>query len=129
MIISRCIFSLLLMAFVLPGFAEPIDLSKKRSILPQDVVRLQQEVIYLDVRTQSEWDGGHIKGAIHIPYNRAAQQIESVIPDRSVPIIAYCSGGGRAAFIVKSLQQKGYTVVPVTRGGFLQLVGHGMEYE
>ena len=129
MILSRRIFPLLLLAFALPCFAEPIDLSERRSILPQEVAALQQEVIFLDVRSVSEWDGGHIKGAIHIPFNRAAQQIDSVIPDRSVPIIAYCSGGGRAASVVKSLRKQGYTVVPVTRGGFLQLVGHGMEYE
>jgi len=129
MILSRRIFPLLLLAFALPGYAEPIDLSKRRSILPQEVPTLQQEVIFLDVRSDSEWNAGHIKGAIHVPFNKAAQQVPSLMPDRSVPIIAYCSGGGRAASVVKSLRKQGYTVVPVTRGGFLQLVGHGMEYE
>ena len=127
--ISRIIFPLLFVAFTLPSFAEPLDLSKRQSLTPQEAASLQQEVIFLDVRTSYEWRAGHIKGAIHVPYQEAAGKVATLIPDRSVPIVAYCTVGGRASFVVDDLRKQGYTVVPVTRGGYLQLIGHGMEKE
>ncbi len=117
----------LVLVFALPCFAEPLDLSKRQSLSPQEAASLQQEVIYLDVRTSGEWRAGHVKGAIHIPHNKVAGKVASLNLDRSVPIITYCEGGGRAAFVVDTLRKQGYTVVPVTHGGYRDLIAHGME--
>jgi phage shock protein E len=126
---ARQCLVLLLLATALPCLAEPLDLNKRQSLSPKEAASLQQEVIFLDVRSAAEWEAGHIKGAIHIPYTEAAGKVASVIPDRSVPIVTYCSVGGRASYVVDALRKQGYTVVPVTRGGYLQLIGYGMEKE
>lgn len=59
----------------------------------------------VDVRTQAEWETGHLPGAIHIP----ASKIEIEAPkklDRTDTIIVYCNTGTRArnaAIILKEL--------------------------
>ena len=127
--VSRRIFPFLILALSLPCFAEALDLSKRQSLSPQQAASLQQEVIFLDVRSAAEWNAGHVKGAIHIPHTEAAGKVASAIPDRSVPIVTYCTAGGRASYVVDALRKQGYTVIPVTHGGYLQLIGYGMEKE
>jgi len=58
-----------------------------------------------------------------------AEGVAEDIPNRTIPIIAYCGSGRRAASIVVSLQQQGYTVVPVINGGYRELIAAGMEQE
>ncbi len=127
--LSKHICFLLVMVFALPCFAGPVDLSKRSFLSAQDAASLDQKVIYLDVRSTSEWEAGHIKGSTHIPHNKVAATVTSLLPDRSVPIIVYCSSGGRAMSVIDALRARGYTAVPVTRGGYLQLIAHGMEKE
>ncbi len=127
--ISRRFFSLLILAFALPCIAEPLDLSKRQSLSPQEAASLQQDVTYLDVRSTLEWLSGHVEGAIHIPHNKVSREFASAFPDRSVPVIPYCVSGGRAQFVVDALRKQGYTVVPVTNGGYRELITHGMKYD
>jgi len=111
----------------LPCLAEDQDLAKRQSLSPQEAATLQQEVIYLDVRSTVEWLTGHVKGAVHIPHDEVAQKVASVIPDRSVPVIVYCASGGRAFYVVDAMQKLGYTVVPVVNGGYRELIANGLE--
>lgn len=108
--------------------ADIIDLSQRQSLTPQEAASLQNEnVIYLDVRSTLEWLSGHVAGAVHLPYDKVAQDVASVLPDRSVPVIAYCASGGRASYIVDAMRKQGYTVVPVTNGGYRELIASGMK--
>jgi phage shock protein E len=126
--VTRHVFLILLLGFALPCFAEPPDLSLRQSLSPLEAAALQHEkLIYLDVRTSREWLAGHVEGAVHIPYDEVARRIATVLPDRSVPIITYCASGGRAAYVVNAMRKQGYTVVPVTNGGFRELIANGMK--
>lgn len=129
MTISRRIFLLLALAFALPCIAETLDLSKRQSLSPQEAASLQQVVVYLDVRSNLEWLSGHVEGAIHVPYNKVARDFASIFPDRSIPIIPYCAVGGRAQIVVDALREQGYTVVPVTNGGYRELISNGLKYD
>lgn len=134
MSISRRTFLGLLLVPALPGFAvaadsKKLDLGKRKSLSPQEAANLQQEVIFLDVRTPKEWQAGHVKGATHIPHYEVARKVSSLIPDRSVPIVTYCEGGGRAKFVVEAMRKQGYTVVPVMKGGFKELIANGLTKE
>ncbi len=108
--------------------ADRIDLSQRQSLTPQEAASLQNEnVIYLDVRSTPEWLAGHVEGAVHLPYDKVARDVGSVLPDRSIPVIAYCASGGRASYIVEAMRKQGYTVVPVTNGGYRELIASGMK--
>lgn len=117
----------LLFAPVITCLAGPVDLEKVRSLTPKEAAALQQKVIFLDVRTTLEWLRGHVKGAVHIPYDEVADEITSVIPDRSIPVITYCASGGRASRVIDTMRKLGYTVVPVVGGGYRELIANGME--
>ena len=126
---SGHIFPLLILLFASPCIAEPLDLSKRQSLSPKEAASLQQEVTYLDVRSTLEWLAGHVDGAVHIPYNKVARDFASAHPDRSVPVIPYCVSGARAMYVVGALRKQGYTVVPVTNGGYRELIANGLKYE
>jgi phage shock protein E len=69
------------------------------------------EPVIVDVRTQAEFDSGHIEGALHKPYDAIDAGITALLPDKSQPIILYCAKGGRAGKAKQTLESLGYTKV------------------
>ena len=65
----------------------------------------------VDVRTPEEYADGHIPGAVHIPLDRVADQLERLIPDKTARIIFYCSVGGRSGTALETALELGYTQV------------------
>jgi sulfur-carrier protein adenylyltransferase/sulfurtransferase len=76
------------------------------------------EPVVVDVREQDEWDEGHIPGAVHLPRGHLESRIERLAPDRSRPVVVYCSAGNRSAFAAKTLGELGYEEVASLAGGF-----------
>jgi rhodanese-related sulfurtransferase len=72
----------------------------------------------VDVREKSEWDEGHIPGAVHVPRGYLELRIENSVPDKSQPVILYCAGGTRSVLAARTLQDMGYTNVTSVGGGF-----------
>lgn len=72
----------------------------------------------VDVREASEWEQGHISGARHVSKSYLEQEIESVAPDRSAPVVLYCAGGIRSLFAARTLLDMGYRDIASMRGGF-----------
>ena len=70
------------------------------------------ELILLDVRTQEEYDAGHIAGAILLP-NETITETEQpdILPDLNAEILIYCRSGNRSAQAAKKLVAQGYTNV------------------
>jgi len=91
------------------------------------------EVIYLDVRTEEEFEAGHPEGAINVPVGapNPAQQRFDLNPDfvdvvrasvpEHTPVIVGCRAGPRAEMAANLLTQSGYPKVRWVLGGF-----HGM---
>jgi molybdopterin/thiamine biosynthesis adenylyltransferase/rhodanese-related sulfurtransferase len=76
------------------------------------------EPVVVDVREQDEWDEGHIAGAVHVPRGHLESRIERLAPDRTRPVVVYCSAGNRSAFAAKTLTELGYEDVVSLAGGF-----------
>ncbi len=72
----------------------------------------------LDVREKEEYRAGFIPGAVSIPRGFLEIQVESKLPDKSAPIVAYCAGGTRSALAALTLQSLGYTNVETANPGF-----------
>lgn len=62
----------------------------------------------LDVRTPTEYAGGHISDAVNIPIDELRSRFEEL--PRSTPIVAYCQVGQRGYLATRILMQKGFTV-------------------
>jgi len=79
----------------------------------------------LDVRTEAEYQAGHIKGAQWFARGRLEYYIQDLIKDPDTKIILYCRTGGRSALATLTLQDMGYTDVVDLNGGFKEWVSGG----
>ncbi len=84
--------------------------------------------IVVDVRETSEWDEGHIPGAIHVPRGFLESRIEAAVPDHDAPVYVYCAGGSRSALAVRTLADMGYTNAINVTGGFQAWKSQGLRW-
>ena len=68
-------------------------------------------VTLLDIREKEEIALGYIRGALFLPEGRLNQEVESILPDKEVPIVVYCAGGIRSLAAAKVMREKGYSRV------------------
>jgi sulfur-carrier protein adenylyltransferase/sulfurtransferase len=87
----------------------------------------QDAPLFIDVREPDEWDEGHIPGAVYTGRGRLEQRIEGLVPDKSRPLVVYCSAGNRSAFSTKTLEELGYENVSNLAGGFSDWKRNGFE--
>lgn len=71
----------------------------------------EEEHIILDTREQSEFDEGHIPGAILIPYTEIEDKAKDFLPDKNAQILVYCRSGRRSKIAAETLAKLGYTNV------------------
>jgi len=93
-----------------------------------DLIRERGATTFVDVREASEWEQGHLPGAVHISKSYIEQQIEGALPDRDAPVVTYCAGGVRSLFAAQTLQEMGYTNVSSMSGGFQQWKSQGLPW-
>ena len=69
-----------------------------------------QEVIILDVREQSEYDSGHIPGAVLLPVGTIDEATAAAaIPAKDSTVLVYCRSGNRSKTAASALAELGYT--------------------
>ncbi len=71
----------------------------------------EDDYVILDARTQTEYDEGHIPGAILIPHDTVATAAEDAPPDKGQLILVYCRSGNRSKQASQTLVDLGYTNV------------------
>lgn len=73
--------------------------------------------LVVDVREESEWEAGHIRGAVHIGKGVIERDIEQQAANPDRELILYCGGGYRSILAADNLQKMGYTnVVSMAEG-------------
>ena len=104
------------------GVAEPTEAERLRLALAAD------EAVVVDVRSQAEWDAGHLRDAVFLPVTdlRSGDAVIDLPKDKAV--YTYCKAGVRAAAAAELLQDQGYTVTPLTMG-FEELKAAGLPTE
>ena len=65
--------------------------------------------IILDVRTQEEYDAGHIPNAILIPNTEIEARAEEELTDKDQLILVYCRSGRRSKQAAEILVELGYS--------------------
>jgi rhodanese-related sulfurtransferase len=68
-------------------------------------------LVILDVRTRSEYDTGHIAGAVCLPNEDIGSEPPAALPDKDAEILVYCRSGRRSAEAAEKLAALGYTGV------------------
>lgn len=64
--------------------------------------------VIVDVRTDEEYNQGHIKGCIHIPVEQIEEKLPELIPNLGTEIIFYCAKGTRAQTALEVALTLGY---------------------
>ena len=67
------------------------------------------DLVILDVRNPSEFDDGHIEGAINIPVDYLAERLDELSKDDE--LLVYCRTGNRSARAVEILDDNGFTKI------------------
>ena len=75
----------------------------------KQIMDSEEGYIILDVRTQEEYDQGHIPGAIVISHKEIAERAEEVLTDKDQLILVYCRSGRRSKIAAEALVELGYT--------------------
>jgi len=98
------------------GFVAENVLSGKMDVItPEEFLNYPKEnCILLDVRTEIEFNNGHIEGAINIPVDSLRERLGEL--DKNKEIIEYCQVGLRGYVAARILVQNGYKVKNITGG-------------
>lgn len=72
--------------------------------------------LLLDVRTQDEYDAGHIDGAVLIPHTELADRLSEV--EGYDKVLVYCASGNRSVAASQILIDAGFKEVYNLEGGF-----------
>lgn len=75
----------------------------------KQIMDREEGYIILDVRTQEEYDQGHIPGAIVIPNTEIEARAEAELTDKNQMILVYCRSGRRSKLAAEILVDLGYT--------------------
>lgn len=71
---------------------------------------IEKGAVILDVRTRSEYQGGHIKNAMHIPLQELNNKLNQV-KKLNKPVIAYCASGMRSSSATSILKSNGIDAI------------------
>lgn len=73
-------------------------------------------MMLLDVRSDKEYEAGHIPGAVHIPLSDIGARAKKIRKDKE--IVVYCASGNRSIWAIKRLMGMGYANLWNLKGGY-----------
>jgi phage shock protein E len=76
-----------------------------------DQIPLEQSPLILDVRSEKEYQEGHIPGALNIPFDQLPERLSQLAEHKDAVIVVHCRSGKRAEIAEKTLSEAGFTDV------------------
>jgi phage shock protein E len=70
---------------------------------------IESGALLVDVRSKSEFDKGHLDGAIHIEWDKTDALMQAIGMDTRRPVVFYCRTGNRAGKSIVELKTRGYS--------------------
>ena len=98
---------------------------KIKYVSMDEIVQIMQEnenYIILDVRTEEEYNGGHIPNAICIPNETIDENVIKKLPNKNQLILIYCRSGNRSKQAAQKLLNLEYTNL-IEFGGIIDWKG------
>jgi len=72
--------------------------------------------LVLDVRTRSEFEGGHVAGAVNVPVTALAGSIDALNLDPGRRVVAICLTAHRSVPAVRLLHRRGLAALQLAGG-------------
>ncbi len=73
-------------------------------------------MMLLDVRTDKEYEQGHIPGAVHVPLADIGDRVKKLKKDKE--LVVYCRSGNQSIWAIKRLMGMGYKNLYNLKGGY-----------
>ncbi len=130
-VIAAGLVVVLLLAFVgLPeAFAQTSGIGAYEDVSVDEaynmIKKAQTGIVVLDVRNQSEYNLGHLYGAVLIPVYELEERISELQEYVNDPIIVYCKAGSRSHVACEILVSHGFTKVYNMLGGITAWMNAG----
>ena len=91
-----------------------------------DQLKATPQAVVLDVRTPSEFEGGHLAQAINIDWNSSAFSQQTAKLNKTIPVFVYCLSGGRSQSAAAQLRADGFAQVYEMKGGIMKWRAAGL---
>ena len=118
----RIVFLSLIFVFA----CEPLNSPEINIITESDFIELRgSDYTLIDVRTQDEFDLGHIDSAINLDFYSDTFQNEILSLPKNEKIVLYCRTSNRSSKTATILKQNGYRDILVISGGITEWVKNG----
>jgi len=95
------------------GIARDISNSELKALIAD-----RPDLLLIDVRTDREWDDGHIPGAAFLDFLEDDFEARAFALPKDRPIALYCAAGGRSEDAMKKMEKAGFRELYNLRGGF-----------
>lgn len=105
----------------------PLDRLGEWTVHELDARREEPGVTVLDVRSDSEWEGGRVPGAMHIYAPHMEERLGELEPEATVAV--YCGSGYRASIAASVLQKHGFEHVINVPGSWTAWKSAGLPVE
>lgn len=101
--------------------------SESVGMIEQPVWRIiNQGALLVDVRSDKEFNAGHLEGAVLIPHTEIEERVAEFGESKERSIVVYCKVGGRAGKAKRMLEALGFTDV-INGGGYEDLLSNKPE--
>jgi hydroxyacylglutathione hydrolase len=108
-----------------PDLVEYID--RVTAVALADQLQGEDPPLVVDVRSEKEWQAGHILGSRNVPLNHLRERLAEVPSDQ--PVVVHCEGGYRSAIAASLLAQAGRQNMADLVGGFKAWAASKLPYE
>ena len=92
------------------------SLDRITAVALAEQLRSERRPVIIDVRTEKEWEVGHIDGSRNVPLNHLRDRLADIPRDQTT--VVHCEGGYRSAIAASLLMQAGRRNVLDLVGGF-----------
>ena len=86
-----------------------------KQISPRDLER-KKGMMLLDVRSDKEYEEGHIPGAVHVQLSDIGNKVKRLKKEKE--LVVYCRNGNQSIWAIKRLMGMGYRNLYNLRGGY-----------
>ena len=102
--------------------------SGTKSIIPQMAVlmRNQQDALFVDTRSDAEFEKSHIVDAVHFPSAFAEDRLKTLEKHKETPLILYSQNGGDLQATIKLLLNNDFVSIHELRGGITAWTSENM---
>jgi rhodanese-related sulfurtransferase len=94
--------------------------SKISLITPEELNKVNKDILLIDVRTPGEYASGHVENSVNIDFRSSNFKDLIGALDKNQDVYVYCKVGGRSGSAAKMMEDMGFNKIYDLKGGIMQ---------